>query len=80
MFGIRPEYDGLLIDPCIPKDWKGFKASRKFRGATYNIEVVNPNEKSKGISKITVDGQSYKSNLIPVFGDGKEHSVIVVIG
>jgi cellobiose phosphorylase len=80
MLGIRPDYDGLLIDPCIPTDWKGFKATRKFRGATYRIEVVNPNRKSKGISEVTVDGKSQKSNLIPVFGDGKEHSVIVVIG
>jgi cellobiose phosphorylase len=37
MLGIRPEYDGLLIDPCIPTDWKGFNAVRKFRGATYHI-------------------------------------------
>jgi cellobiose phosphorylase len=80
MLGIRPEYDGLLIDPCIPSDWKVFKATRKFRGATYQIEVVNPNAKSKGISEVTVDGLPYKSNLIPVFGDGKEHKVKAILG
>jgi len=80
MLGIRPEYDGLLIDPCIPTDWKGFKATRKFRGATYQIEVVNPDQKSKGIKEVTIDGMPYKSNLIPAFGDGKEHKVKVVIG
>jgi cellobiose phosphorylase len=80
MLGIRPEYDGLLIDPCIPTDWKAFKATRKFRGATYQIEVVNPNGKSKGISEVTVDGLPHKSNLIPVFGDGKEHKVKVILG
>jgi cellobiose phosphorylase len=80
MLGIRPEYDGLLIDPCIPTDWKGFKATRKFRGATYQIEVVNPDRKSKGIKEVTIDGMPYKSNLIPVFGDGKEHKVKVVMG
>jgi len=80
MLGIRPEYDGLLIDPCIPSDWNGFKATRKFRGATYQIEVVNPNKKSKGFREVTVDGLPHKSNLIPVFGDGKEHSVKVVLG
>jgi cellobiose phosphorylase len=80
MLGIRPEYDGLLVDPCIPTDWKGFKATRKFRGATYQIEVVNPDRKSKGIKEVTIDGLPYKSNLIPVFGDGKEHKVRVVIG
>jgi cellobiose phosphorylase len=80
MLGIRPEYNGLLVDPCIPTDWKGFKATRKFRGATYQIEVVNPDGKSKGIKEVTIDGLPYKSNLIPVFGDGKEHKVRVVIG
>ena len=80
MLGIRPEYDGLLIDPCIPTDWKGFKATRKFRGATYSIEVVNPNKKSKGIREVTIDGMPHKSNLIPVFGDGKVHKVKIVLG
>ena len=80
MLGIRPEYDGLLIDPCIPQDWKGFKAVRKFRGDTYLIEVINPDGKSKGIREITVDGKPATSNLIPVFGDGAEHSVKAVIG
>jgi len=80
MLGIRPEYDGLLIDPCIPTDWKGFKATRKFRGASYSIEVVNPDKKSKGIREVTIDGMPHKSNLIPVFGDGKVHKVKIVLG
>jgi cellobiose phosphorylase len=80
MLGIRPGYNGLLVDPCIPTDWKGFKARRKFRGATYQIEVINPDGKSKGIKEVTIDGLPYKSNLIPIFGDGKEHKIKVVIG
>jgi cellobiose phosphorylase len=80
ILGIRPDFDGLLIDPCIPTSWKGFKVTRKFRGATYQIEVVNPNGKSKGVKKITIDDMPYKSNLIPVFGDGKEHKVKVILG
>jgi cellobiose phosphorylase len=80
MLGIRPEYDGLLIDPCIPVEWKGFRARRKFRGSTYDIEVLNPDRKSKGIGKVTVDGIVIKSNLIPLFEDGKEHKVTVILG
>jgi cellobiose phosphorylase len=79
MLGIRPEYDGLLIDPCIPADWKGFKATRKFRGSTYMIEVVNNAGNSKGVREVIVDGQTQKSNLIPVFADGKEHKVKVIM-
>lgn len=80
ILGIRPEYDGLLIDPCIPTDWKGFKITRKFRGSVYRIEVVNPDRKSKGVSKVSIDGKTHGSNLIPLFGDGKEHIVKVVLG
>jgi len=80
MLGIRPEYDGLIIDPCIPTDWKRFTAIRKFRGATYNIEVVNPGGKSRGVKEVVVDGQKNGSNLIPVFKSGTEHKVKVVMG
>jgi cellobiose phosphorylase len=80
ILGIRPDYDGLLIDPCIPKEWKGFKVTRRFRGDTFNIEVLNPEGISKGVKEIWVDGKSHPSNIIPVYGDGKEHLVNVVLG
>ena len=80
ILGIQPDYDGLLVDPCIPSDWKGFKISRKFRGALYEIEVKNPNAVSKGVKEIIVDGRSQTSNVIPLFEDGEEHSVIVIMG
>jgi cellobiose phosphorylase len=80
MLGIRPEYDGLVIDPCIPSDWKGFTAVRKFRGATYNIEIVNMDGKTKGVKEVIVDGQKNGSNLIPVFKTGTVHKVKVVMG
>lgn len=80
ILGIRPDYDGLLIDPCIPTDWKSFVVTRKFRNATYHIEVLNPEGKSKGIKEIRVDGKLQASNIIPVFGDGKVHPVKVIMG
>jgi cellobiose phosphorylase len=80
ILGIQPDYDGLRIDPCIPDNWKGFKVTRKFRGSTYRIEIQNPDGKSKGVKTLIVDGKSQTSNLIPVFGDGFEHSVKVVLG
>ena len=80
ILGIRPVYDGLLIDPCIPDDWKGFKVTRQFRNATYHIEVTNPNGKMKGVKEIEVDGKTWSSNLIPLFGDAKVHTVNIVLG
>lgn len=79
ILGVRPCFDGLLVDPCIPEEWKGYKVTRKFRGATYRIEVSNPGSKSKGVREVWIDGKIHLSNLIPVFGDGKEHFVKVVL-
>ncbi|MDO9254967.1 MAG: glycosyl transferase [Bacteroidales bacterium] len=80
ILGIQPDYDGLRIDPCIPKDWKGYSVTRKFRGATYQIEIQNPDGRSKGVKEVIVDGKPQTSNLIPLFGDGLEHTVSVVLG
>ncbi len=80
ILGIRPDYDGLIVDPCIPTSWKGFKVCRKFRGATYRIEVLNQDGLSKGVKEIIVDGHSQTSNLIPLFGDGLEYAVTVILG
>ena len=80
ILGIKPDYNGLMIDPCIPKDWDDYKVSRKFRNATFEISISNPNHVSKGVKKLVVDGIELSGNIIPVFNDGKVHNVEVVMG
>ena len=80
MLGIIPDYDGLKIDPSIPSEWDGFKATRQFRNATYQISVSNPSHVSKGVKSVTVDGNAIEGNILPVFAEGKEHTVEVVLG
>jgi N,N'-diacetylchitobiose phosphorylase len=77
ILGIQPDFDSLTVDPCVPADWKEFFVSRVFRGATYDIEVKNPNGKMKGVSEIIVDGK--KVDKIPVFDKGTRHKVCVVM-
>ncbi len=71
ILGVQPDYTGLRIDPCIPKKWKGFSVSRKFRGVTYSIEVTNPKSKSKGVKSLKIDGQKIAGNVIPLPTDGR---------
>jgi len=72
ILGIRPAYQGLEIDPCIPKDWKTFEVTRIFRGATYHIEVKNPNGVCKGVKSIRIDGRpTNNGNVIPMQPAGK---------
>ncbi|MDM7925544.1 MAG: glycosyl transferase [bacterium] len=80
LLGIRPEYAGLRIDPCVPKDWKGFTIRRVFRGCRYQIDVTNPRHVNRGVKETTVDGRKVPGNVIPVFKDGKTHKVKVVMG
>jgi len=80
ILGIKPDWDGLKIDPCIPKGWDGYRISRRFRGATYEIEICNPNHVCRGVSKVTVDGKDIEGNVLPVFADGGVHTVKVVLG
>jgi len=80
ILGIAADFDGLKIDPSIPAAWDGLTAKREFRGATYDIKVTNPNHICKGIKSVTVDGNAIEGNILPAFGDGKTHSVEVVMG
>ena len=80
ILGIKPEYDGLQIDPSIPKAWDGYTVTREFRGETYKITVKNPNHVSTGVAKMTVDGKEVAGNIIPLAGDKKVHEVEVVLG
>lgn len=79
ILGIQPDYYGLKINPCIPSDWKGFKVKRKFRGATYHIEVRNPAGVCTGVKEVFVDGNPFSSNLLPLFEDGCEHKIIIIL-
>lgn len=80
ILGVRPDYDGLIIDPCIPKNWNGFTVNRKFRGATYNITVSNPRHVSKGITTLKIDDNLVEGNVAPLFNDGTTHEIIATLG
>ena len=80
ILGIAADFDGLRIDPSIPAAWDGLTAKREFRGATYDIKVSNPSHVCKGIKSVTVDGAAIEGNIVPAFGDGKTHSVEVIMG
>ena len=80
ILGIQPDFDGLRIDPCIPKDFGDYQITRRFRGATYHIEVKNPEHKGKGVASLLVDGVRIEGNKIP-FTEGKtEYHVVATLG
>jgi len=78
ILGIKPTFKGLMINPCIDPKWNGFKAVRKFRKTTYNIEVVNESRTSKGVKKILVDNVEIDGNILPSI-DADECKVRVIM-
>ncbi len=77
ILGVRRDFEGLRIDPCIPKGWKKCSVQRPFRGDIYQIEILNPKGRESGVSQILVDDQEIEGNLIRPFGDGRLHQVKV---
>jgi len=84
ILGIRPVFDGLLIDPCVPSSMKNFSVTRHFRNAVYRITVDNTAGAEKGVKSVTLDGQALERSadgfVLPALGDGKTHEVITLMG
>jgi len=86
ILGIRPTFEGLVVDPCIPAAWENFKVRRTFRGARYDIQVKNPEHLQSGVSRIVIDGEPYcvpgdgNKKILPLFPAGSVHQVVVTLG
>ena len=86
ILGVRAATDGLLMDPCIPSSWDGYRVKRPFRGAFYHIEVRNPDHVQCGVRELWVNGQRHceskgpREKVVPAFEAGTNHDVVAVLG
>lgn len=80
ILGIRPDFDGLTIDPCIPSSIKKLKITRTYRNAQYHILINNPNGVEKGVSSISVNGLIIQGSIIPFIQGQKSYDVVVFMG
>ena len=78
--GVRPTLTGLMIDPCIPADWKQFKVVREYRGVLYRIKVLNPDGVVKEVKAVKVNGQLIEGVVIDPSRVGSEGEIEVVMG
>jgi Glycosyl hydrolase 36 superfamily, catalytic domain/Phosphoglucomutase/phosphomannomutase, alpha/beta/alpha domain II/Phosphoglucomutase/phosphomannomutase, alpha/beta/alpha domain I len=79
ILGVRLTFDGLVIDPCVPADWKTFEVTRQWRVATYHIVVENPDGVEKGVKSITLNGKPV-TTPIAVQASGSMNEVVVTMG
>jgi N,N'-diacetylchitobiose phosphorylase len=84
MLGIRPDFDNMVIDPCVSTSWPSFTVRRVWRNAVYNITVENPDKASKGVKECKLNGQSVTCNegkaVVPAQAAGSENQVLLVMG
>jgi cellobiose phosphorylase len=78
LLGLRLEADRLHVEPCLPGDWKVFKAHYRYRETVYHIDVLQTRDGTGGTS-VTVDGIVLPDKSIPLVDDHREHSVEVKI-
>ena len=79
ILGVRPGFDGLVVDPCIPSEWKAFNVRRRWRSAMYEIRVENPNGVSKGVVSVRLNGERVQGP-IPAQASGSVNEVHVTMG
>ncbi|MDP8260938.1 MAG: amylo-alpha-1,6-glucosidase [Candidatus Kappaea frigidicola] len=81
LLGIKRDYDGLKIEPCLPSAWKKAKIRRPFRGAVYEVEILNPKGVQSGVKSITLDSKVVEGNVIKTQKSRKKpYKIKVVMG
>lgn len=80
ILGLRPSYEGLVVDPVIPASWAGFRVERVFRGARYIVEVENPDGVECGVASVAVDGRPIAGTVITPRPAGSVCRVSVKMG
>jgi len=79
ILGIRLSFRGMIVDPCIPADWKSFQVTRRWRGAEFDITVTNPHGVEKGVQSITLNGERIDGPITPRPA-GSANRIDVVMG
>jgi N,N'-diacetylchitobiose phosphorylase len=79
ILGVQLSFEGLIVDPCIPCDWKEFQVTRQWRGATFEITVNNPEGVEKGVRSTTLNGRPIDGPIPPQTA-GSVNYVSVVMG
>lgn len=79
ILGIKPDYNGLVIDPCLPDRINELTITRVYRGAMYHIHVTKTDGTEKGVTKMTVNGQAVDGNCVPFGKDATEYQVEIIM-
>lgn len=80
ILGMRPNAEGLVIDPAIPSEWESYTVEKVFRGKQLNMTFNNPNHAESGVASIVLNGKKLEGNFIPASALEDENEVVVTLG
>ncbi|NLC32488.1 MAG: glycosyl transferase [Clostridiales bacterium] len=80
ILGLQKNADTMVMDPCIPRNWSDYELAYRFMDTNYAIKVSNPENISRGVRSITLDGILSPGNTFPLVNDGQDHEVQVTMG
>jgi cellobiose phosphorylase len=80
ILGVRPEYQGITIDPAVPASWRKFTITRSFRGKTLRISVDNSAGVEKGVVRVVVNGEEIRGGFVPAEKLRDKNEIAVVMG
>ncbi len=81
ILGFRLRGTRMVIDPCIPRDWRSFEITFRYHSSTYEIRVSNPNGANRGVVALSLDGNTMPADSeLEMIDDGHTHQVRVTLG
>ena len=80
ILGLRADYEGLIVDPCIPAHWDNFSVTRNYRGCKLEISFENPDNVNRGVHRLILNGQEISGNVVTDDNLKEENSLRVVMG
>ncbi len=80
ILGFRLRGTSLHLDPCIPRSWPRYEIDFQYHSSRYRLSVENPRGAMRGVTSISLDGAPVEGCEVPLFDDGREHRIAVVLG
>jgi len=80
ILGFQKNGDTLVINPCIPREWRQYSLRYQYLSSRYEITVINPEGISQGVRQLSIDGEISADNQIHLVDNGQNHVVEVLMG
>lgn len=65
LLGVKPDWDGLRISPCLEPAQRQLTVRRRFRSRDFEIRIAN-GARGHGVASLKLNGQALPGDLVPI--------------